>query len=80
MSKFFSRIIIVYLIFTTTYAYIIFFWQKIKKHLVMSKKSSTFARFSAFGLPSSAAEGTDDTDFRYGNVDDLVSRLTDVTY
>ena len=34
--------------------------------------------FSAFGLQSSVTEGTDDVRKPHGNVDDLVSRLTDV--
>ena len=42
------------------------------------KKVVPLHAFSAFGLQSSAAEGTDDTIFRYANVEDSASRLTDV--
>ena len=57
----------------------------LRKNTFFSKKTCTFAffvvplhAFSAFGLQSSAAEGTDDTIFWYANVDDSASRLTDV--
>lgn len=54
-----------------------------KKHNLFGqfkKKVVPLHAFSAFRLPSSAAEGTDDTRFRYANVDDSASRLTDVTH
>ena len=50
-----------------------------QKFWSFEKKAVPLHAFSAFGLPSSAAKGTDDTNKRYGNVDDLVTRLTDVT-
>ena len=57
----------------------------LRKNTFFSEKTCTFAffvvplhAFSAFGLQSSAAEGTDDTIFWYANVDDSASRLTDV--
>ena len=53
---------------------------KVRKILLIQKKAVPLHAFSAFGLPSSAAEGTDDTIFRYANVEDSASRLTDVTY
>ncbi len=46
----------------------------------IQKKVVPLHAFSAFGLQSSAAEGTDDTHFEYANVEDSASRLTDVTY
>ena len=44
----------------------------------IQKKAVPLCAFSAFGLQSSAAKGTDDVEIPHGNVDDLVSRLTDV--
>ena len=44
----------------------------------VQKKVVLLHAFSRFGLPSSAAKGTDDVEIPHGNVDDLVSRLTDV--
>jgi hypothetical protein len=43
------------------------------------KKVLPLHAFSAFGLQSSAAEGTDDIHIGYANVEDSASRLTDVT-
>jgi hypothetical protein len=57
-----------------------FFNKKARNIWSIKKKVVPLHAFSAFGLQSSAAEGTDDTDFWYANVEDSASRLTDVTY
>ena len=56
------------------------FEKKAENILSIQKKVVPLHAFSAFGLQSSAAEGTDDTHFEYANVEDSASRLTDVTY
>ena len=48
--------------------------------LPFQKKAVPLHAFSALGLLSSAAEGTDDIVFRYANVEDSASRLTDVNH
>ena len=53
--------------------------KKIKNIWSVQKKVLPLHAFSAFGLQSSAAEGTDDTHFEYANVEDSASRPTDVT-
>ena len=58
----------------------IFFAKKAQFIWSVQKKVVPLHAFSAFGLQSSAAEGTDDTHSRYANVDDSASRLTDVTH
>jgi len=54
------------------------FEKKAENILSIQKKVVPLRAFSAFGLQSSAAEGTDDTHLGYANVDDSASRLTDM--
>ena len=57
-----------------------FFCKKSQNILSIQKKVVPLHAFSAFGLLSSAAEGTDDIHFGYANVEDSASRLTDVNH
>ena len=58
---------------------LLFFYKKSQNILSIQKKVVPLHAFSAFGLQSSAAEGTDDIHIGYANVEDSASRLTDVT-
>ena len=81
MYKSLSRIIVIYQYFRKENPSIYtLFTKKRKKIWSHQKKVVPLHAFSAFGLQSSAVEGTDDTYCGYANVEDSASRLTDVNH